>query len=653
MRFLTVFLILGCRSAPIKRNYMQNEIESKIEEKLKSLNITQAMEELNKYKEMASELQDERFSDRMMSDGFLGVLDPGSNIPGSRYIGKHLSTLIDVLQLGQVAYEVEHSLFGGASCTACKAGLMFLSYYIDSGVSLEQVTSDANNMCSTFRMVSPRMCKGLVESFASEIYYVVRSVEQSPEEMCGFMFGEACNNPYNPQHEWEVHLPPVIKPTIQEDDYSQESSMLRVLHLSDTHWDPFYQEGSNANCGEPLCCRSTSGPVLYEEDKAGYWGDYRKCDTPLRTIESMYRHISSHHRDINLIYWTGDLPPHDIWNQTRQGNLEVLEGTSRQLRTHFPDTMILPALGNHESSPVDSFPPPYIVGEDSISWLYTALDREWTSWIGEGHSPTLRYGGYFSVNTAPGLRVISLNMNYCMNKNIWLLLNSTDPAEELKWLVYELQLSEFKGEKVHIIGHIPPGHVDCVAVWSSNFNKIINRYEQTVTAQFYGHTHADEFQLFYDPEQRNRATNIAYIGPSVTPYYGLNPTYRIYNVRASDGRVIDHETWFMDLQAANAHPDREPVWQKLYTARDAYELESLSPRSWDDLVRRMNTNISLFSDFYLNYHAGSAERPDCDPICKRKILCNLKSSQSHISKKLCKDFTSAWSVFDPRSWFSD
>ena len=24
---------------------------------------------------------------------------------------------------------------------------------------------------------------------------------------------------------------------------------------------------------------------------------------------------------------------------------------------------------------------------------------------------------------------------------------------------------------------------DCVAVWSSNFNKIINRYEQTVTAQ--------------------------------------------------------------------------------------------------------------------------------------------------------------------------
>ena len=35
-----------------------------------------------------------------------------------------------------------------------------------------------------------------------------------------------------------------------------------------------------------------------------------------------------------------------------------------------------------------------------------------------------------------------------MIQNFWLLLNSTDPAEELKWLMYELQLAEFKGEKV-------------------------------------------------------------------------------------------------------------------------------------------------------------------------------------------------------------
>lgn len=53
-------------------------------------------------------------------------------------------------------------------------------------------------------------------------------------------------------------------------------------------------------------------------------------------------------------------------------------------------------------------------------------------------------------------------MNYCMKMNLWLLLNSTDPAEQLQWLVYELQLAELNNEKVHILGHVPPGNMDCV-----------------------------------------------------------------------------------------------------------------------------------------------------------------------------------------------
>ena len=75
-------------------------------------------------------------------------------------------------------------------------------------------------------------------------------------------------------------------------------------------------------------------------------------------------------------------------------------------------------------------------------------------------------------------------LNYLNNTTIdfvpylarWLLLNSTDPAQELQWLIYELQNAEDKGEKVHILGHIPPGHSDCLKVWSHNYYTIINRY---------------------------------------------------------------------------------------------------------------------------------------------------------------------------------
>lgn len=48
----------------------------------------------------------------------------------------------------------------------------------------------------------------------------------------------------------------------------------------------------------------------------------------------------------------------------------------------------------------------------------------------------------------PGLRVVSLNMNFCARENFWLLVNSTDPGNQLQWLVHILQASEDKGEKV-------------------------------------------------------------------------------------------------------------------------------------------------------------------------------------------------------------
>lgn len=57
------------------------------------------------------------------------------------------------------------------------------------------------------------------------------------------------------------------------------------------------------------------------------------------------------------------------------------------------------------------------------------------------------------------------------------------------------------------------------------------RFENIVTSQFYGHTHNDEFIVFYDFEETNdRATNIAYTAPGTTTWKNLNPSYRIYTL---------------------------------------------------------------------------------------------------------------------------
>ena len=59
-----------------------------------------------------------------MSDGLLGVLDPGFSPPGSRSVGKHLSTMLEVLQLGQVLNGSFHK-DDSISCTSCKQYLYY------------------------------------------------------------------------------------------------------------------------------------------------------------------------------------------------------------------------------------------------------------------------------------------------------------------------------------------------------------------------------------------------------------------------------------------------------------------------------------------------------------------------------------------------
>lgn len=49
------------------------------------------------------------------------------------------------------------------------------------------------------------------------------------------------------------------------------------------------------------------------------------------------------------------------------------------------------------------------------------------------------------------------------------------------------------------------------------------RYESTITGQFFGHTHQDEFQMFYDEATMSRPLGVAFIAPSVTTYINLNP----------------------------------------------------------------------------------------------------------------------------------
>lgn len=61
---------------------------------------------------------------------------------------------------------------------------------------------------------------------------------------------------------------------------------------------------------------------------------------------------------------------------------------------------------------------------------------------------------------------------------------------------------------------------------------VICRFQRTITAQFYGHTHFEEFKVVFAPKSRKRPLSkpisTAFVGGSVSAYTDLNPNYKIY-----------------------------------------------------------------------------------------------------------------------------
>ncbi|XP_060532575.1 sphingomyelin phosphodiesterase-like isoform X2 [Cylas formicarius] len=419
------------------------------------------------------------------------------------------------------------------TCGVCKLGVGLLNAEIRSGSSFDSIGEKFVSLCVTFRIETLPVCQGIFDTYAPEILPVLQVSPIDINDICGLLFGDACGHTNIPEHEWSVALPDTPKPEVRETDQPLPAGTpyFKVLHISDTHYDPEYVEGAIANCQEPLCCRpySTAGkePII----PAGKWGSYQKCDAPRVLIENTLRHIAEEHPDIDYIMWTGDLPPHDIWNQTKKKNLEVISETVNLFLEVFPNVAIFPVIGNHEACPSGSFAPPWMKDDDhSSAWIYNQIAEHWSKWLPASSADSVLHGGFYSVLLRPGFRLIAINTNYCHSLNWWLIVNSTDPASELKWLVHELQQAENNKEKVHLIGHIAPGSYDCMKMWSNNFYDIVERYEYTIVAQFYGHSHHDEFEVFYDTAEYSRPTNVAYLGPSVTTYENFNPAYRIYYI---------------------------------------------------------------------------------------------------------------------------
>lgn len=208
--------------------------------------------------------------------------------------------------------------------------------------------------CIILKIVDEEVCFQAIDLFEVPVLNIINDTTLTNRELCSAGIG--CGPITNPILNWNITLPSTPKPAVIKPAKPNPSSpKIRILQMSDIHIDFEYQVGALAACDQPLCCRNSSTSKLNSKtagNLAGVWGDYRNCDVPLRTVENMFDYISKN-EEFDFVYWTGDLPPHNVWDQTKDDQLNALDILTALFKKYFSKKAIFPTLGNHEASPVN------------------------------------------------------------------------------------------------------------------------------------------------------------------------------------------------------------------------------------------------------------------------------------------------------------
>ncbi|KAM3967351.1 sphingomyelin phosphodiesterase 1 [Aphomia sociella] len=558
-------------------------------------------------------------------------------------------------------------------CILCRNAFAAFFHSVHANETDEEITDSLTTLCTSLGVENNNVCRGAIALNIPIFSYIIRTTpEATPQSFCSFILQSATNKNACPTNdlrfEWHVDLPEVSGSVAVPDI---ELKPLKVAVITDVHLDPLYEAYGVANCDEPVCCRYNQTPArnyiyrsnvedsLYEKSivdvngeimldisvapeirqqrmssrtryaknndaaPAGYWGDYRDCDTPLWAYDDVIDSIAETHKNVDIIYYIGDTIDHGVW----ETSYELINNMNfyfiDKIRKTFGDNvLVVPVVGNHEAQPTNQFAPSRVTGEKlNTTWLYEALANKWGHYLSDEAKATLLERGDFSIVARPGLRIISLNNNVAYTYNWWLVYDPSDAKKHLEWLVEELYKAEQAGEKVHILTHIPPGVHDLTYTWTREYNRIVNRFSSIIAAEFNGHVHSDEFKVMYSLTD-GAPIHVAWGGGSATTYSHYNLNYKIVDFNPETFQPNNILNYIYNITEANLTPQRRPHWFQLYDMLNTYGLSDLSPTSINDLIYRMPVETHLL-DLYIAFFSklGDNRWPFCNTECQLNNLC--------------------------------
>lgn len=474
---------------------------------------------------------------------------------------------------------------------------------------------------------------------------------------------------------------------------------LRVLWTSDIHLDPHYLTGGEANCTYGYCCHMTSlntdswsksgyptSPIPLENITlpAPYWG-FQHCDAPWSLVGSAFEAIGEL-GGYDLALYTGDLVAHgETWESSR----DVVKYSEKAIYDLFAEylngTTLIAAIGNHDTS-VSEMAAQHALPNNAYSqysWDWDYVSKLWHShgWINDTEAEVVRthYGGY-SISPRRGLRVVVFNSDFWYTGNAFAFINTTNPdfSGVLRWVTDELKAAEEAHERVWVVAHILPGWdgYSTLDQPTNLFYQIVSRYSDTIAAMFFGHSHEDEFSVFYEnfngnsssaSRKTNDAVAVSFISPAITPLTNMNPGIRVLEVDPETYEIRNFDQYYTQLHDVQTtkETDNGLVWRHLYNARSEYgdfhasvadgsygagvKLDStkwpkdapLNATFWSAVADEINSNVDLARRFTQNQGRNSPLSPICDSKeCANAKSCLMKSGSWQLGKQCNGKFSS-------------
>ena len=417
-----------------------------------------------------------------------------------------------------------------------------------------------------------------------------------------------------------------------------------ALMVSDIHFDPFHDPGklqrlvdAPVNQWSAVLAAPPSPNQKQAFDALQQQCKLRGVDTSFDLLQSSLQAMRARQPDAKFMTVNGDLIAHAfscrfkaLLPQSTQSEyqafvLKTLSFVVSSLRATFPGMPIYIALGNNDSGCGDY---KLDAGSDFLAETGKILGDALAAPQRQEAIQQFAAGGYYDIAMAAPMRdthIIVVNDVFLSPKYTTCggLPNVTAANAEMDWLKQHLASAQQSGQKIWILGHIPPG-IDAYStvaklrnvctqaapvlfLSSSKMDDIMLEHASVIRLGIFAHTHMDELRLLQpeagDPSPSAEHSVVIKLASSISPIDGNNPSFTIARINPSTARLEDYE-----VIAASNQTGVAAKWSPEYDYARTYHEAEFSPATVKDLITKFQADPGsqqeISNDYIRNYFVG-------------------------------------------------